>query len=91
MSELSTNEQFEKLGSINFRKLKWNSEIANNINSLEKLKSYISLTEEEKGSLQEVLDNHPMNIPRYYLSLITPGDPHDPIRKLAIPTVDELV
>ena len=41
--------------------------------------------------MQEVLDNHPMNIPRYYLSLINPNDPNDPIRKLAIPTAEELV
>lgn len=32
-----------------------------------------------------------MNIPRYYLSLINPDDPHDPIYKLAIPAAEELV
>jgi len=32
-----------------------------------------------------------MNIPRYYLDLIDPNDPHDPIRKLAVPTTDELI
>jgi L-lysine 2,3-aminomutase len=71
--------------------LAWNSELANNVNSLEKLKQYVSLTIEEENSMQEVLDNHPMNIPRYYLSLINPNDPNDPIRKLAIPTAEELV
>ncbi len=91
MCELSTNKPFEKLDTIDFRKLAWNTELANNINSLEKLKHYFSLTEEEEHSMQEVLDNHPMNIPRYYLSLIKPDDAQDPIRKLAIPSVDELV
>ncbi len=32
-----------------------------------------------------------MNIPRYYLGLIDKEDPQDPIRKLAVPTEDELV
>lgn len=91
MCELSTNDPFEKLDTINFHKLAWNTELANNINSLEKLKHYFSLTEEEEHSMHEVLGNHPMNIPRYYLSLINPDNPLDPIRKLAIPSVEELV
>lgn len=91
MCKLSTNDPFEKLATINFHKLAWDTELANNINSLEKLKHYFSLTEEEEHSMHEVLDNHPMNIPRYYLSLINPDNPQDPIRKLAIPSVEELV
>ncbi|MEN8258144.1 MAG: KamA family radical SAM protein [Thermodesulfobacteriota bacterium] len=91
MSELNEEEAPEKLDTIDFRTLAWNTELGNNVNSLEKLKLYFSLTEEEELSMQEVLDNHPMNIPRYYLSLIDPSDPNDPIRKLAIPTAEELV
>jgi lysine 2,3-aminomutase len=91
MSELIAFESFENLDTIDFRKLAWNKELANNVTSLEDIKQYLSLTEEEECSMQEVLDNHPMNIPRYYLSLINPDDPHDPIRKLAIPTAEELV
>ena len=91
MNKLTTEESFEKLNMIDFRKLAWNSELANNVNSLEKLKQYIYLTVEEENSMQKVMDNHPMNIPRYYLSLINPDNPQDPIRKLAIPSVDELV
>ena len=91
MCELSTNDPFEKLDTIDFHKLAWNTELANNINSLEKLKHYFSLTEEEEHSMHEVLGNHPMNIPRYYLSLINPDNPLDPIRKMAIPSAEELV
>lgn len=91
MEELSKEESSDILGKIDFHKLAWNTELANNVTSLNKLKQYFSLTEEEERSLKEVLDNHPMNIPRYYLSLIDTEDPHDPIRKLAIPTAEELV
>jgi KamA family protein len=39
-----------------------------------------------------VVDNHPMNIPRYYLSLIDEKNfQNDPIKKLALPDEDELV
>ena len=91
MNRLKTEDLFEKLGTIDFRELEWKTELTNNVNSLEKLKQYVSLTAEEENLMQEVLDNHPMNIPRYYLSLINPSDPNDPIRKLAIPTAEELV
>lgn len=91
MSKSNAEEETEQLNTIDFSKLAWNTELANNVNSLKKLKLYFSLTEEEELSMQKVLDNHPMNIPRYYLSLIDPNDPHDPIRKLAIPTSEELV
>lgn len=91
MSDFNVEELPEKLDTIDFRKLAWNTELANNVNSLKKFRRYFSLTEEEELSLQEVVDNHPMNIPRYYLSLIDLNDPNDPIRKLAIPTAEEMV
>lgn len=91
MTELSTEESLNNLATIDFRTLQWNSELANNINSLEKLKQYLTFSKEEELSMQKVLDTHPMNIPRYYVSLIDPSDPHDPIRKLAIPSAQELV
>ena len=65
INKLTAEESFEKLDTIDFRKLAWSSELAYNVNSLEKLKQYVSLTIEEENSMQEVLDNHPMNIPRY--------------------------
>ena len=91
MGKCKTEELLQKLEAINFRELKWNTELANNVTSLKDLRQYFSLTEEEELSMQEVMDNHPMNIPRYYLSLIDANDPNDPIRKLAIPTADEMV
>ena len=69
---------------------RWQDELANNVTTLEELKEYIDLTESEEKELQEVIDIHPMSIPRYYLSLIDRKDPDDPIRKMAIPTACEL-
>lgn len=55
------------------------------------LQGYIDLSPGEQKILRQVADNHPMNIPRYYLSLINESDLNDPIRKLALPSEDELV
>jgi len=70
--------------------LRWQDELMNNVTTLEDLKEYIYLDSLEEDKLQQVIDRHPMSIPRYYLSLIDPDDPHDPIRKMAVPSVDEL-
>jgi KamA family protein len=69
---------------------RWQDELGNNVTTLEDLKEYIDLGAEEEKKLQEVIDIHPMSIPRYYLSLIDRKDPDDPIRKMAIPSENEL-
>ena len=69
----------------------WQEELKNNIMSAEDLDNYISLTDQEKKEIKEVVGRHPMNIPRYYLGLMKANDPDDPIRKLAIPSTDELI
>src|SRR5210317_2116692 len=69
---------------------RWQDELANSVTTLEELKEYIDLTAEEEEKLQKVIDLHPMSIPRYYLSLIDRNDPNDPIRKMSIPSENEL-
>jgi len=70
--------------------LKWQDELNNNVTTLGELKEYIELDAAEEEKLQKVIDTHPMSIPRYYLALIDATDPYDPIRKMAVPSVDEL-
>lgn len=79
------------LENKDWTKVPWWNELKNNINSIDKLKQYIHLDSDEEDKLRDVVDNHPMNIPRYYLSLIDQNDPHDPIKKMAFPSEDELV
>lgn len=75
----------------NWLEVNWKNELTNNITSVGNLEDYIPLSESEKEALIKVAERHPMNIPRYYLELIDPEDPEDPIRKLAIPSTDELI
>jgi len=70
--------------------LQWQDELKNNVTTLQELKEYIYLDAAEEKKLQKVIDEHPMSIPRYYLSLIDPADPNDPIRKMAVPSSEEL-
>ncbi|MHA2282222.1 MAG: lysine 2,3-aminomutase [Promethearchaeota archaeon] len=66
----------------------WRWQVKNRITTFEELKKFITLTEEEDDP--RLLKEYRMAITPYYLSIIDPDDPHDPIRKQAIPTVHEL-
>lgn len=68
----------------------WQWQLKNRITTLEKLKKYIPLTLEEEEGVRQCLGTLRMAITPYYLSLIDPEDPLDPIRKQAIPTALEL-
>lgn len=76
---------------INWFETRWQEELKQNITTVHELENYLPLSHDERKDLQEVADRHPMNIPRYYLDLIDPNDPDDPIRKLAVPETDELI
>ena len=68
----------------------WHWQVKNRIETLEDLKKYIELTPEEEEGVKACLGTLRMAITPYYLSLIQPGDPHDPVRLQAIPTAKEL-
>ena len=84
---MSKNERLQ----IKWEEVDWWMELKNNINSIDKLKWYVNLDKQEEEKLRKVVDEHPMNIPRYYLSLIDENNPDDPIKKLAFPSDEELV
>lgn len=68
----------------------WREELMDNITTLSELKEYLPISPDEAEDISRVCSIHPMNIPRYYLSLIDPDDPDDPIRKMAVPSSAEL-
>jgi KamA family protein len=76
---------------VDWTRLDYRQELRNNITSVDELKEYLPLTAEEEAELRQVVEIHPMNIPRYYLSLVDPDDPADPIRRLCVPDAAELV
>ena len=49
----------------------------------------LHLTQKEIDRLEPIIAKYPMQIPAYYLNLIRPDDPDDPIRKMAVPSYFE--
>ena len=86
-----TTDKQSLLSNIDWAKLDYRKELKNNITTVDQLKQYLPLGPKEEDRLRKVVNIHPMNIPRYYLSLIDPANPEDPIRKLCVPDAQELV
>ena len=61
----------------------------NSICNIDQLKDFVELSHKDKNKLKQITQRHPMRVTEYYMSLIDWNDPHDPIRKMAIPSVDE--
>lgn len=80
---------FPSVSDLDWNDWKW--QVRNRIETVDQLKKYIPLTEEELKGAEECLKSLRMAITPYYLSLIDINDPNDPIRKQAIPTMSELV
>ncbi len=68
----------------------WHWQVKNRVETLEDLKQYLTLTEEEEEGVRKTLGRLRMAITPYYLSLIDLDDPFDPIRRQAVPTAHEL-
>lgn len=57
--------------------------------NIAQLAEKLHLSDEEIERLIPIAERFPMQIPSYYLNLIHPDDPDDPIRKMAVPSVFE--
>lgn len=71
---------------------KWNNwqwQVSHRISDVDTLKKYLPLTAEEEAGTRKALENFRMAITPYYLTLIDPDDPNDPVRKQAVPSGDE--
>ena len=60
------------------------------IETVSALEKYVTLDDSERSVIAEAADRFPMRITPYYLSLIDPNDPNDPIRRMCIPFAAEL-
>ncbi len=68
----------------------WRWQLSRRLNSVEELDEILPLTESEKRALAAT-HLFRVDITPYFISLIDPEDPHDPIRRQVIPTDAELV
>ncbi len=67
----------------------WKWQFRNRVTTLETLKQFMLVTPEEEKAFQAAGKNLPFAVTPYYLDLINPCDPQDPIRKTVIPRVAE--
>jgi len=69
----------------------WKWQIKNSIRSYEQLKKYILLSEKEHNAFLNFNEQRPLLITPYYLSLIAPDNPMQPLRRSVIPVEDEYI
>ena len=67
----------------------WKWQVKNRIETYEELSKYFTFSDEEADGIKKALAKFRMAITPYYLSLIDPNNPNDPVRRQAIPTIKE--
>lgn len=60
------------------------------IDTVEQLHDTLILSRQEVRKIEEITEHHPMAVTPHYLNLMRPGDPDDPIRKMAVPSAREM-
>lgn len=69
----------------------WKWQVRNRVRRLDTLEKIIHLTPEERASVIERTGNLPIAITPYYLSLLSPDDPAQPLRRTHIPVGGEFI
>lgn len=77
----------QNINNPNWNDWKW--QFAHRITNVEKLSKIIEIDEDEKEQINECLKKFKMAITPYYASLIDKKDKNDPIRKQAVPSINE--
>ncbi|MCE5206870.1 MAG: lysine 2,3-aminomutase [Chloroflexi bacterium] len=67
----------------------WRWQMRNRLNTVEEFEKVITLTDSERKALSSP-DLFRVEITPYFVSLIDPDDPNDPIRKQIVPTAGEI-
>ncbi len=67
----------------------WHWQLRNRITTVDQLRNILNLTPEEETACSRTQGRLVMAIPPYWASLMDPEDPHCPIRRQAVPVVEE--
>lgn len=70
--------------------MNWQEELNRNIHETHELNQYIKAAPRERELYDRVLKQFPMSVTQYYLSLIDFEDAQDPIRRMCIPSINEM-
>lgn len=69
----------------------WHWQLRNRVRNAEELSGWIPVSPEERQEIDACLARFRMAVTPYYLSLIDPDDPEDPVRLQSIPSGKELL
>ncbi len=67
----------------------WRWQMRSRVRTVEQLAQYLPLSHEQQEQLSFVTAKYPLSITPHYLCLINPDDPFDPIRRQAVPALEE--
>lgn len=68
----------------------WKQQIRDSVTDIRRLEQRLPIDKEREKVLEEIVSMYPMRIPDYYLSLVDPNDPDDPIARMCVPSENEL-
>ena len=68
----------------------WRWQLNHRLNSIEDFEAVLTLTKSEKSALS-LKNLSRVGVTPYFVSIIDPHDPHDPIRRQVVPTAQEIV
>ena len=92
LREPSRSDSFRREYLPGTTKREWNSwewQLANSFTTPEELSRVVTLSAEEEKALLYPSMKLPLRVTPYYLSLIDPGDPEDPLRRSVVPLAAE--
>ena len=69
----------------------WKWQVRNRVRRLDRLEEILELTPDERASVIQRTGNLPIAITPYYLSLLSPTDPNQPLRRTHIPVAGEFI
>ena len=67
----------------------WHWQVNNRLNTVDQIKQVVKLTADEEADIAKVMDGFRVGITPYYASLMDPDDPGCPVRRQAVPILEE--
>lgn len=70
--------------------MSWQEQLRSGVRTAPELAALLHLSPEEEARYKQLIDRFPVLIPPYYLALADLENPDDPIRRMCVPSFDEL-
>jgi len=69
----------------------WRWQVGHRIRSVAQLEPMLVLSEDERSAMTRSAGSLPLAITPYYMSLLSPDDPHQALRRTVVPTLQETI